>query len=232
MVLTGYCMNGQAVMNNSPSSAKVFDITKPGKSAPNASSRPIIVTNRPVLKDPMVTSTVRSVPIQDTSSSEETPKATKVTISPVSTVAPGTVIEPVTTPELELPATASPDEVEDKPDESVAISNDTELSDESTEAVAPGTFESRDTPEETPRLSESENITVGTALDRHAEQQNLVVSEHLLSAKTSRVGHLKGLALPALLAVFIVVFVAADIVLIGGIAHMHAATTVINFFSK
>ncbi|HSW36758.1 MAG TPA: hypothetical protein VLG37_00105 [Candidatus Saccharimonadales bacterium] len=33
---------------------KVFDVAKPGKTAAGASSRPIIVTNRPVLKDPMV----------------------------------------------------------------------------------------------------------------------------------------------------------------------------------
>jgi hypothetical protein len=33
---------------------KVFDISKPGKSAPSASSKPIIITNRPVLKDPMM----------------------------------------------------------------------------------------------------------------------------------------------------------------------------------
>lgn len=33
---------------------KVFDVAKPGKSAPATSAKPVIVTNRPVLKDPMV----------------------------------------------------------------------------------------------------------------------------------------------------------------------------------
>src|SRR5882757_2872268 len=37
-----------------PGAPKVFDVAKPGKSAPSASSKPIIVTNRPVLKDPMM----------------------------------------------------------------------------------------------------------------------------------------------------------------------------------
>ena len=37
-----------------PKDSKVFDVAKPGKTAADASSRPVIVTNRPVMKDPMV----------------------------------------------------------------------------------------------------------------------------------------------------------------------------------
>lgn len=33
---------------------QIADVAKPGKSAPSASAKPIIVTNRPVLKDPMM----------------------------------------------------------------------------------------------------------------------------------------------------------------------------------
>jgi len=59
--------------------AKVFDIAKPGKSAPSASAKPIIVTNRPVLQDPMVV---------DDSTASETPGApsvpsTKIKIQPI-----------------------------------------------------------------------------------------------------------------------------------------------------
>src|SRR5690348_7842713 len=40
---------------NSPKAPKIMDIAQPGKSAPSASGRPIIVTNRPLIKqDPMV----------------------------------------------------------------------------------------------------------------------------------------------------------------------------------
>lgn len=35
---------------------KVFDVARPGKSAPSTSSKPILITNRPVLKDPMMVS--------------------------------------------------------------------------------------------------------------------------------------------------------------------------------
>lgn len=33
---------------------KVFDISHPGKTTPSATSRPVIVTNRPIMKDPMM----------------------------------------------------------------------------------------------------------------------------------------------------------------------------------
>ncbi|HVC36497.1 MAG TPA: hypothetical protein VNE40_03610 [Candidatus Dormibacteraeota bacterium] len=41
---------------------KVFDVSKPGQATPTASARPIIVTNRPVLKDPMMTLDEKSTP--------------------------------------------------------------------------------------------------------------------------------------------------------------------------
>jgi hypothetical protein len=34
--------------------SKIFDVSHPGKSAPSSSAKPIIVTNRPVMKDPMM----------------------------------------------------------------------------------------------------------------------------------------------------------------------------------
>lgn len=45
------------------SAPKVFDITHPGKSAPSASSRPIIVTNRAVMQDPMVAASDTEEPL-------------------------------------------------------------------------------------------------------------------------------------------------------------------------
>ncbi len=43
-----------AVTKTKKTNSKVFDIAKPGKSAPTATSKPVIVTHRPVLQDPMV----------------------------------------------------------------------------------------------------------------------------------------------------------------------------------
>ncbi len=48
---------------------KVFDITHPGKSIPSASSRPVIVTHKPNIADPMVSRT--NQPSKDQGTTEE-----------------------------------------------------------------------------------------------------------------------------------------------------------------
>lgn len=65
------------------SAPKVFDVAHPGKSKPSATSRPIIVSNRPILQDPMVSSTIPS----DVASAEDkpSPATVKVTIKPLET---------------------------------------------------------------------------------------------------------------------------------------------------
>ncbi|HVS58146.1 MAG TPA: hypothetical protein VHD60_00190 [Candidatus Saccharimonadales bacterium] len=65
---------------------KVFDISHPGKTTPSATSRPVIVTNRPIMKDPMMSE--GSAPTD----SSEAPKeeqalshtASKIKITPLS----------------------------------------------------------------------------------------------------------------------------------------------------
>ncbi len=47
---------------------KVFDITKPGKGMPSSSSRPVIVSHKPSVQDPMVSST--SSPAEDVTGEE------------------------------------------------------------------------------------------------------------------------------------------------------------------
>jgi hypothetical protein len=64
--------------------AKVFDVAHPGKSKPSSTSRPIIISNRPLLQDPMVSSTPPSD--VDTTESKPSPAAVKVTIKPLATV--------------------------------------------------------------------------------------------------------------------------------------------------
>lgn len=40
--------------NQSDNSKKAIDVAKPGKTSPDASSRPVIVTHKPMIKDPMM----------------------------------------------------------------------------------------------------------------------------------------------------------------------------------
>lgn len=70
-------------------STKVFDVSKPGKgSAPSATARPVIVTHRPIMQDPMVSSADASAPADGAQepalSSLPNPSATKIVIQPLS----------------------------------------------------------------------------------------------------------------------------------------------------
>ena len=47
-------------MASKASSKKTMDVSKPGESAPNTSSRPVLVTHRPMVQDPMVKDDVKA----------------------------------------------------------------------------------------------------------------------------------------------------------------------------
>lgn len=54
---------------------KVFDITSPGKSMPSASSRPLIVTHKPNVDDPMVARKTPETSSEQETSDDSTPSA-------------------------------------------------------------------------------------------------------------------------------------------------------------
>lgn len=55
-----------------PEDKNVMDVSRPGKSAPSASSRPIIVSRKPIIQDPMVRENSGDVPGPPTISTKET----------------------------------------------------------------------------------------------------------------------------------------------------------------
>lgn len=79
------------------------DVAKPGKSSPSPTSRPVIVTHRPILKDPMV------------NHEDESPKPDKPTLKTPSKRA--AELESLSIPKL-------PVETEDAPDESTTQDDD------------------------------------------------------------------------------------------------------------
>lgn len=130
---------------------KVFDVTKPGKSTPSASARPVIIGHKPMIQDPMVavqkdpTPTAPPIPEKDQELSEaedatepKAKKTTAVVIEPPKDLTlenedttvekdeqePKPVDEPV---EQETPAENKPsveDEPKEEPDEETT--NDTD----------------------------------------------------------------------------------------------------------
>lgn len=106
--------------NKSP---KVFDISKPGKSTAAATARPVIVSNRPIMQDPMVAPSAPSAPDLPNSSSAT---SVKVNIKPLSEP-----VEDSNAPEAE----AAKNEAA-KPDEPTEPSESVETVETSAEPVA------------------------------------------------------------------------------------------------
>jgi hypothetical protein len=105
-----------------PKPRRVIDVTEPGKSEPSASGRPIIVTNRPLLKqDPMMVSNVSvDSDIGDTPSGE-TPQP----VGDISADHQGSTVLPPTAPKLPKETTKNSDApVETTDDETKTVEAD------------------------------------------------------------------------------------------------------------
>lgn len=99
---------------------KVFDVAKPGRAAPSASSKPIIITNRPVLQDPMMKEDKAA--LQASNNTMLPPSKTTIQIRPIHLDSDGTE-KPATeegnapsVPALAEPATTEPAAVSDEAD--------------------------------------------------------------------------------------------------------------------
>lgn len=77
-------------MANKADDKKTMDVAKPGKSAPDTSARPVLVTHRPMVQDPMVK--------EGTSTEDKTADDTKSKLEP--TTHGGKVISPVSDPPI------------------------------------------------------------------------------------------------------------------------------------
>ena len=101
-----------------PAGKPIADVAHPGKSAPSASSRPVIVTNRPILKDPMMvdedaktTLAEASTPKDEATEKSSSSGLTKLKIQPPATPAAQPAEEPKSEPEKDTAAGPEPDEI-------------------------------------------------------------------------------------------------------------------------
>lgn len=122
---------------------KIFDVAKPGQVVPDSTNRPLIVTHRPMVRDPMVTPPAASATTQQAPSPESSPitapPAKKVTVQPPpateESVTPNesageqsvTAPEPETAVEQSSPVEPTTDQTEqsDKDDQPSAPSDET-----------------------------------------------------------------------------------------------------------
>ncbi len=85
-------------------SASITDVIKPNESAPSATSIPVIVNNRPILRDPMMSADVPVVgkPVEEASKLSSV--TTKINIQPVTTEDTKIEVSEVPKPKEESPA--------------------------------------------------------------------------------------------------------------------------------
>lgn len=165
---------------------KIIDVTKPGQSAPDASARPIIVSHRPIVKDPMVSAGGKTDP--DTSSAIEL-------VEGPSTIHAGNNIEPSAELKAQTEAqakTKNPPVTTDKPKSDSAVkSEDSKKEDEapkSSDAAAVETVAGEtQTKKETEKL-EAEEKAKQEALEKLIEsKQYFVPIGQAKKASSSRV---------------------------------------------
>ncbi|HSX37106.1 MAG TPA: hypothetical protein VLG13_03270 [Patescibacteria group bacterium] len=115
---------------------KVFDVARPGKSTPDATARPIIVTNRPILQDPMMANGATAA----TTANEEdelAPAKAKLTIKPITVTTDEAGSDEVVVKKKEKAKAPEPKEPETKEPPEEASPEKPEEPAEPTEAATP-----------------------------------------------------------------------------------------------
>jgi len=198
---------------------EVFDVAKPGKSAPSSTSKSIIINHHPILKDPMV--------VDDAGAKEDdkpTPEAplkptSKLKISPIT-------LQPTDSPEPETPETDAENPAVDEPTEEAATTEEAkepEAEEKSSESFSSDdiTQKKSDEPSEAAKKKEAE---------RAAELEKLVDShKYYLPINQEKRRNTRN----TLLGVFFIVILGlawADVALDAGIITIHGIKAPTHFF--
>lgn len=210
----------------STSHKRIMDVAHPGKSAPSASSKPVIVTNRPILKDPMmldeaakpegesisktVSRKVEVKPADAPTSAPEVadPKAADKTIAQLA--------EEAAARDTKKPAP------EPKPEESKEPKEDKEDTTESSDVVTPAAEEAAD---EEAKLDET--AKQDAALNKLVESKQYFLPINAVEKRRTKRVMVLGILLSVILAA-----VWVDIALDAGIIQLDSVKPVTHFFSN
>ena len=158
---------------------KLADVAKPGTTAPDATARPIIVTNRPILQDPMVVEAASSADASEKSSVPATTSSTKVTIKPI-TVTDNTASDE-TGAASSSDETVKSDDTEAETDTSVPVKIDSKTTKKTAKAAATEPVSDADTTQE-----EEASTDIDTATSADAQKPAEEASE--TTADTEQAG--------------------------------------------
>lgn len=229
--------------NKTDEPKKLFDVVKPGKTAASPTSKPIIVTNRPVLKDPMMV--VDSIPNASDEKQEAPGKLSKrVRIEPLSDEESLKSDEPSEPAEEKKTAQPEPDTAEHDT-EKLESDQPSELTPQA-EAGAPAELEAPKPETEQPDATDEEagtaQVEQATSADEDKAAKELAkhqaAIEKLVENRTyylpvNAVAKRRTKRHVALGVLLIIILAAAwvDIALDAGIIHLDGVKAVTHFFS-
>lgn len=233
-VPTAYKVKKKTMSQNDKPKAKstkrIIDVAHPGKTAPSATSRPVIVTNRPILKDPMMADNTAEEP--DTSTAPKTGKAKLEPLQEPSDVSDKKTPEEMADEPAEAassPKTKEPAETDD--DQPSTENDETEETDDESVAQPSDDEESKDVAEQTAEEIDASEIEAQAKHDAAIEK--LVDSkQYFLPINSVEKRRTKRFAIVALLLVIIVVVVWIDIALDAGLIKLGGVQPVTDFFKN
>jgi hypothetical protein len=230
----------------SKKSKPIADVAKPGTTAPSPSAKPVIVTNRPMLKDPMV--------VDDKSAADSAASGENITVkvtSQAKSLQPAAESDAATAPELpaEEKTTASDAEAAPPPPTTDQEKKLTETSKKSAakpepktaaKSPAPPKTETADTDDQdddqkaAPMPSEAEQEAAEAAQAEHdAAIQKLIDSkQYNLSINTVEKRKSKHFVILGVILSLVLAAAWADIALDAGLVHIHGVKPVTHFFSN
>lgn len=181
------------------------DVSRPGRSAPSSTSRPVIVTNRPILKDPMVIN-VKSdddSPGEDNLTHAGAPKLQPLGTEPVQEPAEEKASSPSSEPEAKLGAVPADDPVREPK------------------------------PESEPKSDEKDEIEAAEHAKQQAAVQELVDSrKYELPINSVEKRKAKHFVVLGILLAVLLALAWGDIALDAGLIHVNGVKPATHFFSN
>lgn len=220
---------------------RISDITAPGKSAPAGTSKPVIVGNRPIVKDPMMTgASTASAPSELTDVSAESPDsppaAGPAVVHKALVLTPSADAEAAAAEsEVSLPANNRPPAADPKPEAAPAPAEASATDGDAAEKkpaaaeneASDGDQPDQPTPDDTAKAEAKKQAEHDAAIEKLAAGKQYFLPINMVEKRRTK----QFVALGVVLAV-VLALVWVDVALDAGLIHLAGIKPVTHFFSS
>lgn len=215
-----------------PAGKPIIDVAHPGKSAPSQTSKPVIITNRTILKDPMMVET------SDDKPSEKSVKSTAPTLTPAA--AKAALDEPTEAPvQAEAPAESAPEPAPKpkpvpEPEPEAKAKPEPEKPEKAEEPEAPA----EETPVEAENTGPVEDAAAAEAAEKAAAEHDATVQklvdskQYYLPINSVEKRRSRRFVLLGVLVAILLALAWVDIALDAGLLHINNVQPLTHFFSN